>query len=772
MMFSMSSVFAGTQPTVVTDSRYVRGATRFFGRATWTANGTAITERGFCFSTTNAEPTIYDLHSTKFFTNNGRICYVENLEPATIYYARAYGMTADSTVGYGDVIKFCTLPKGTISWAYDNGGSTEENNRINAAVAECVDYWNELTSIPGLFLDVHYGSGTPTADCSYGGWMRVGPNASYQKTGTVMHEALHAIGVGQCDLWYGSSSPLRGGSGTGQWLGIRTTELVRFWDNSTTEYPTGDGTHVWATNGSGTMTSFSVNGAHEDTGSKMQYTAVSLMAQALCEDGLPPTYGCPYGLPYYSFAQEDDEKYYIKNESADCGLYNSYLVEDADGTLKWSAMVATEALQNDRAAWRISFTPASQYYQITNVATGHSISYVNSSFAANTAPAARFQLMPSRIDVQGEDGSALTSARSYWFINSDNNVCLGAASDGAVASATFNIANNAQRQRWLILNSQQAKDMEDSGLIKARAAFKKHLPNIEALTNVPHVEVVEGTEATFVSTLTSLSAQCDEASSVAEVQPLVENLNAAAKLYLAGVRVESAEQLFDLTFMLTNPDFSNGKTGWLGTVSTNGTVNYNEIEFYQKSATAQQALTDMPVGTYRCDVQGFQRPGGYEAVYNEYVAGTDNAKAKFYIGASSAAVYLKNLMADRANRSLHGDDKRMTDGTYVPNTMASAAAHFAAGYYMNTSEYYLDKAGKLAIMILATNNTGSSYWTCFTNFKLYSYGNVTKETLSLEALSPEEASAKAIESFDLQGRPMKSSAKGLVIERGQLKLVK
>ena len=51
-MFSLSPAFAGTQPTVVTDSRYVRGATQFFGRATWTANGTAITERGFCFSTT------------------------------------------------------------------------------------------------------------------------------------------------------------------------------------------------------------------------------------------------------------------------------------------------------------------------------------------------------------------------------------------------------------------------------------------------------------------------------------------------------------------------------------------------------------------------------------------------------------------------------------------------------------------------------------------------------------------------------------------------
>lgn len=113
----------------------------------------------------------------------------------------------------------------------------------------------------------------------------------------------------------------------------------------------------------------------------------------------------------------------------------------------------------------------------------------------------------------------------------------------------------------------------------------------------------------------------------------------------------------------------------------------------------------------------------------------------------------------------------MADGTYVPNTMASAAAHFANGYYVNLSEYYLASAGKLAIMVLGTGNTGSSYWLCFTNLRLYSYGNVTAEALSIGAVTDVTATPSAA-TFDLQGRRTKASAKGLVIEGGKVKFRK
>ena len=193
---------------------------------------------------------------------------MEGLEPSTIYYVRAYAVSKEYAVGYGDVVKVITLPAGKVRWSYDYGADDAANARIAAAVEDAVNYMNTYTSINGLHANVHYGSGTPTADCSYGGWMRVGPNASYQRTGTILHELGHAIGVGTHGVWYNSDSPMRAGSGRGDWLGDRATAVLRFLDNSTTAVMTGDGTHMWP---------YGVNGAHEDNGQPILYICNTLI---------------------------------------------------------------------------------------------------------------------------------------------------------------------------------------------------------------------------------------------------------------------------------------------------------------------------------------------------------------------------------------------------------------------------------------------------------------------------------------------------------------
>lgn len=206
----------GDTPAVVTDTRYARGSTMAFGRSTITGvPETELVEHGFCWST-EPEPTILDNRTTEYIENNGHIYVLRNLTPSTIYYIRAYALTKGYAVGYGDAIKVITIPKGTITWSYNNGGDAKSNARINAAVGSAVEYWNNLTSIQGLHLSVNFGSGTPTADCSYGGWMRVGPNASYQRTGTIMHEMGHAIGVGSHAIWLDGN--MRANGNRGDWL--------------------------------------------------------------------------------------------------------------------------------------------------------------------------------------------------------------------------------------------------------------------------------------------------------------------------------------------------------------------------------------------------------------------------------------------------------------------------------------------------------------------------------------------------------------------------
>lgn len=335
----------GDTPAVVTDTRYARGSTMAFGRSTITGvPETELVEHGFCWST-EPEPTILDNRTTEYIENNGHIYVLRNLTPSTIYYIRAYALTKGYAVGYGDAIKVITIPKGTITWSYNNGGDAKSNARINASVGSAVEYWNNLTSIQGLHLSVNFGSGTPTADCSYGGWMRVGPNASYQRTGTIMHEMGHAIGVGQHAIWRDGN--MRANGNRGDWLGDRANEVLRFWNNNPSAVMTGDNTHMWP---------YGINGAHEDTGSEALYIANGLITQGLGEDGLPPTGG--FSTPAYVFEQEDNVKYYLKNEDEDAGLYSSYLVANPNTTtVKCEEMTAAEAEADDNAAWYITFDP-------------------------------------------------------------------------------------------------------------------------------------------------------------------------------------------------------------------------------------------------------------------------------------------------------------------------------------------------------------------------------------------------------------------------------
>ena len=63
---------------------------------------------------------------------------------------------------------------GNCTWSYANNGEQADNERISKACREAMDYYNNWTSIRDYGITVSFGAGTPTAECSYGGWMSVG----------------------------------------------------------------------------------------------------------------------------------------------------------------------------------------------------------------------------------------------------------------------------------------------------------------------------------------------------------------------------------------------------------------------------------------------------------------------------------------------------------------------------------------------------------------------------------------------------------------------
>lgn len=455
---------SGTVPTVVTNKSFARGATAAFGRSTITGVSISnLAEHGFCWST-DPEPTIFDNRTTKFLSRNGYIYHIQNLEPSTVYYMRAYAISKTHAVGYGDVIKVITIPKGTITYQLNASVTNAEGHheRIAAAMASAVGYWNNLTSIQGKHLSINYHPGTPTAEASYNGYMQFGPNPAYQQTGTAMHEMGHNIGIGQHSIWYGPNSPLREQGTRGVWLGERANKVLQFIDNNPNVYMSGDHIHMWP---------YGINGAHEDNGTELLYIANSLITQALCEDGLPPAGG--FSLPAYTFESEPGVKYYIKNEAESMGRDTRYLRINKAGRLYKAEMSATEAVSNDSAAWFVEYNPVTSYYRIRNVATGKYFSYTQAGIygiglleKTNPGNSENFQLMSSRSTTQVGSGENQFSAKGYWIVRPEhklNPLCFAAMASGATSTAIFNISDASTTQRWLLLTSDEAEKFSVAG---------------------------------------------------------------------------------------------------------------------------------------------------------------------------------------------------------------------------------------------------------------------------------------------------------------------
>ena len=768
-LLALPTMFATAQPVVKTNPRYARGATMAFGRMTATANGTSITKRGFCWST-QPNPTVDDNYTTKTLSLSsnsgvsGTIYWLQNLEPATMYYMRAFVTASNGTSYYGEQIKFCTIPKGTIALEMRDGGDATVYNRIKQASEDAVNYWNELTEMKGFRASVGFVDGTPTADCSYGGWIRVGSNSSYQRTGTIMHEMLHGVGVIPWADTEWSRHTLRSGVngdgyGTGYWLGDRVTEVVRFLQNSETAQLNGDYQHMWP---------FGINGASEDTGGKDLYIANGLVCQALGEDGLQHTSSL-FAEPYYSFNQEDTIKYYLKNESADRGRLTSFLVPNASGVLKWRNMTSDEAAENDSAAWYITFTPENQYYQFRNAKTGQYISYssgikmmTRTTLTAND----NWHLMKGRVDVDGQRGYWIIHPASTWTPQ-----CLQANLNGATGATTFNIANSANVQRWLIQSMEQMRESEQLALKEMRQQTIDMLERAKQMLAVPHLENTEGTDLALNNVLNTIEPQVESSSSTTELSTMTTQIETAIGTFLRNVTATDPLQPFDLTYMLVNPTVDENCDGW----SKEGTVNYGCVEFYQTTFDFNQTLKQLPAGTYQFCAQGFQRPGSATTSYSDYNSGNNKVTAQIYAGSKSTK--LAHICDGMQNRKVgKGNETAVTTGKYVPNDMQASSAYFAKGLYENSIISSLAANNGSLKMGIKCTSMPSGYWVIFDNFRLYFYGKMAEDVLlGIETASVAAGNQQHNTLYTLDGRRVDGNAAlrpGLYIKNGRKVVVK
>jgi len=738
----------GIPPTVVTDTRYARGGTMAFGRiaSVTSEDGSAIKECGFVYAT-HPGATYADDYTTEYISNNGNIYWIKNLTPGTLYYMRAYAITEAGAIGYGDEIKFATVPKANVQFSMRDGGDTETYNRIKNAAQAAADLWNDLTSITGYNSSIGYASGTPTADCSYGGWMRVGPNASYQRTGTILHEWLHGIGVGTTGLW-NNNADLRANTSTGLWLGERANAALRFWDNNNSANLTGDATHMWP---------YGINGAHEDNGSNALYIGLTLITQGLGEDGLVFTNSMGFAAPAYTFVQDDDTKYYIKSENPDRGLYTSYLTVADDGSLRWETLDEP----NDRAAWNITFTASNAYYQLRNVATGRYISYRSGGFTTTTlatpTTAENLQLMRGRVSAATINGA---DVRGYWMVarGSSSSQTLTASTGGAVTSSGFSLANSATQQRWLIVTEDQARELSTIGVSTSLGALETSLANVRSLLGTPHTEDTEGADATLSTLLDNIDLQKASITRASEANTLTQQVIEAGLNFLGAATPLSAANPFDITFLLASPTLAQ-TDGWSYTVAP--ALSYSSVEYYQRAFDFYQVLNNLPAASYRFTAQAFQRPGSYTDAYANYLAGDTAVTASIYAGASSNS--LRHIVDGASDRLLGGNE--VAAGTsYIPNNMQAASLYFAAERYPNEVLTTLTgSSNSLRVGIRATS-APTSYWTIFTDFHLYAYGKLGSEVTGINDISATTDAPlfqRPQDIYSIDGRIVRRSARSL-----------
>jgi len=375
---------------------------------------------------------------------------------------RPYAKMSDDRAFYGEVHKVFTLPVGKVTYTMRTSTSTDEGIRIHTATRDLVDYWNRYTSISGLNLNVGYNEGTPTADCSYGGYMNVGPNASYQAVGTIHHEALHAIGVGTENVWKADGTPSLRPERT--WIAPRVLQFIRFYENNDGASFYGDDTHGWATNTESGSISYTVNGAHEDARTDVQYTGASLLTQALTEDGLVPVPGGYFIQPHYALEQSDSRIYYIRNHS------NDQYLTDNGGNLSMQQYASQEEARNaDIARWRVTYDPSTQFYAVTNASTGRAISHYNWIWGLGKSDK-RVQIAGSH---HGYFWIKAWSTLTNWWYDPTSNV-LDCDADNMTGSISF--TDEDTTQEWYFEIDENPGDVNNDGKIS--------IADVTALVNI------------------------------------------------------------------------------------------------------------------------------------------------------------------------------------------------------------------------------------------------------------------------------------------------
>jgi len=732
---------SGTAPKATTGEVIV-GSRAMVGRMSY--KGSNILETGFCWAE-NPNPTVLDYHSSNNQSNdetNGSPVYVMyDVEPSTELWVRAYAISKTYAVGYGDPVRVITLPKGETEYTYLWNGDDDHNEWLDNAMREATAYYNTWTAIKGFHPTANYSPGTETADCSYGGWINVGPWRC--NTGTMVHEMMHGTGVGQHGRWW--SAELHNLDKSVVWLGERANRVCHFFENydsSRGNYNcNGDGMHV----------------CYEGNGNDMQQIRSAILMQALYEDGLPAV--SDGACPFYSYESIDTLTYYITNMKH--GTNSKYLCE-SNGKLMYKAVDNTDELfANDSFAWFILYDKMTGLYSIRNKQTGKYFNHGGSSVtltAKEPASANKIQLMPTRIFADINTGSEKLQMKPYWFargnrVENPNVMAITSITASAPTTPSLNFGNDATEQFFIICTPDELLKIEQGNQKQNSERLERMIKGSMAVAASAHAETIEGQDEAFLEVVEKINLDKDEYTPT-EVNAAINDLYTNLQNFLPQIIVTDS---IDVSFVMDDPELNTGNN-WEGLIELkDGMVNSTNTEVF---TATQKSVNKMPKGQYGILIRGYQRPGVLATVVKEFVNDNKN-NVKAYVTLNASNKKIKHIAeGGDATKLGKGGTEIKYAGIYVPSSLAASKAYFEEGRYDNLVKAKQTSLKQLTIGIKNTATIENDLLMT-EGFTIYYYGNSDVQT---DIENVDSASAGEIEGYyNMVGVRLQKPGQGITI---------
>ncbi|MBR1800593.1 MAG: hypothetical protein IJ767_03755 [Bacteroidaceae bacterium] len=256
----------------------------------------------------------------------------------------------------------------------------------------------------------------------------------------------------------------------------------------------------------------------------------------------------------------------------------------------------------------------------------------------------------------------------------------------------------------------------------AEAAFSKAVSQANTIKEQTSAYTDPGTAVeTLEGAVSAAQTAVASAADAAAVNTQAAAVLAAVKTFIGAVNINSGQHL-DLTCLIANASFDEGRDGWTSNPAINN-VSHGVAEFFgQYAFDINQVLTDMPRGNYELTVEAFQwvSMGTNDEDYAYYKSGNYPVTANIYI--NGGATTIKNVM-EASSPTAYGtvgvDDFKDEDGGHHPKNMATSARYFADEIYKNTVQAQVE--GDLTFGFRGPAASHNN-WTIFDDFRLYYYG--------------------------------------------------